>query len=84
MCTSHNITCIQYNDESTGYSDVAHDTTICVHNIISTAPNIMMKVQGTIIFTYAIKICAHNIISTASAIMIKAQDTMTFIYYVTI
>ena len=42
----------------------------------------MMKVQGTMRFTYDINIhvCTHNIISTASSIMMKVQDTMKFAY----
>ena len=38
----------------------------------------MMKVQGTMRFTYDINIhvCTHNIISAASSIMMKVQDTM--------
>ena len=44
----------------------------------------MMKVQGTLRFTYDIKICTYNIISTASNIMMKVQDTMKFAYDITI
>ena len=51
---------------------------VCIHDIISTASNIMIKAHDTMMFAYDIMVCIHNIISTASNIMIKAQDTMTF------
>ena len=55
---------------------LAYDIMVCMHNIISTASNIMMKAQDTMTFAYDIIVCIHNIISTASNIIVKAHDIM--------
>ena len=51
---------------------LAYDTMACIRNIISTASNIMIKVQDTMTFAYDIMVCIHNIILTSSNIMSKA------------
>ena len=52
----------------------AYDITVCLHNKISTASNIMFKAHATMAFACDIMACIHNIISTASDIMMNAQD----------
>ena len=52
----------------------AYDITVCLHNEISTASNIMFKAHATMAFACDIMVCIHNIISTASNIMMNAQD----------
>ena len=42
----------------------AYDIMVCIHNIISTASNIMIKAQDTMTFACDIMVCIHNIIST--------------------
>ena len=52
----------------------AYDITVCLHNKISTASNIMFTAHATMAFACDIMVCINNIISTASNIMINAQD----------
>ena len=52
----------------------AYDITVCIHDKISTASNIMLKAHATMAFACDIMVCIHNIISTASHIMMNAQD----------
>ena len=52
----------------------AYDITVCIHNKISTASNIMFKTHATMAFACDIMVCIYNIISTASNIMMNAQD----------
>ena len=52
----------------------AYDITVCMHNKISTASNIMFKAHATMVFACDIMVCINNIISTASNIMMNAQD----------
>ena len=52
----------------------AYDITVCLHNKISTASNIMFKAHATNAFACDIMVCIHNKISTASNIMMNAQD----------
>ena len=54
----------------------AYDITVCIHNMIPTASDIMIKVQNTMTFVYDILVCIHNIIATASHLIMKAYDTM--------
>ena len=52
----------------------AYDITVCIHNKISTASNIMFNAHATMTFACDIMVCLNNIISTASNIMMHAQD----------
>ena len=52
----------------------AYDITVCIHNKISTASNIMFKSHATMVVVCDIMVCIHNIISTAFNIMMNAQD----------
>ena len=52
----------------------AYDITLCIHNKISTASNIIFKAHGTMVFACDIIVCIHNIIPPASNIMMNAQD----------
>ena len=52
----------------------AYDITVCIHNKISTASNIMFKAHATMSFACDIMVCINKIISTASNIMMNAQD----------
>ena len=52
----------------------AYDITVCIHNKISTASNIMFKAHATMAFACDIMVYINNIISTASNIMMNAQD----------
>ena len=54
----------------------AFNITICLHNIILPASDLMIKAQGTMRFTYDITICIH--------IIIKVQGTMKFAYDITV
>ena len=52
----------------------AYDKTVCIHNKISNASNIMFKAHATMAFDCDIMVCIYSIISTASNIMMKSQD----------
>ena len=52
----------------------AYDITVCIHNIISTASNIMFKAHVIMTFVCDIMVYIHNIIATASNIMMNGQD----------
>ena len=52
----------------------ASDITVCIHNKISTASNIMFKAHAKMAFACDKIVCTHNIVSTASNIMMNAQD----------
>ena len=52
----------------------AYDITVCIHNKIYTASNIMFKAHATMAFACDRMVCMHNIISSASNIMMNAQD----------
>ena len=51
----------------------AYHITVCIHDIISTASNIIFKARVTMKFSCDIMAFIHNNLSTASNIMINAQ-----------
>ena len=51
----------------------AYHITVCIHDIISAASNIIFKARVTMKFSCDIMVFIHNNLSTASNIMMNAQ-----------
>ena len=51
----------------------AYHKTVCIHDIISIASNIIFKARATIKFSCDIMVFIHNNLSTASNILMNAH-----------